>query len=288
MLMQGTFADLGIILPSDITETARVRCPKCGNDAGQRSKKPMSVNVADGLFICFRCNWSGKVEGKHADCVNVTPNLDKESKIRDRKRDALRRVWAKSQWPNAGPVIRYFENRLGILPEPFPQNILYHHNLPYWNNGRETFHPAMLGIVRDSDEEVVTLHRTYLTQDGYKATVENPKKIMSIPTGSCTGAAIRLYPPNNELIIAEGIETALSLYVALGIPAWAAISAHGLETVFVPASVQHVIIGADNDANKRGQQAAYILKRRLLKEGRSVQVMIPEQPGDWNDALRRR
>ncbi len=56
--------------------------------------------------------------------------------------------------------------------------------------------PAIVCAIRDVEGNLVTLHRTYLTQNGKKAKVGNAKKMMPIPDGlDVNGAAIRLGEP---------------------------------------------------------------------------------------------
>ncbi|MFN7112634.1 MAG: toprim domain-containing protein, partial [Brevundimonas sp.] len=57
--------------------------------------------------------------------------------------------------------------------------------------------------------------------------------------------------------MAEGIETALAVAVATGLPAYAAVSAGGLEAWIPPAGVRAVLIGGDHD--KAGERAAVAL-----------------------------
>ena len=72
-------------------------------------------------------------------------------------------------------------------------------------------------------------------------------------------------------------------------PAWAAISAGGMETIVLPSPVRHVYIAADNDLNGRGQQAARALARRLLDQGRHIKILLPDRPNtDWADLLETR
>jgi putative DNA primase/helicase len=146
----------------------------------------------------------------------------------------------------------------------------------------------LLGVVKDITGRVVTLHRTYITEDGHKAPVESGKKLMGVPQGSCSGAAIRLSAASDELVLAEGIETALALSLMLDVPAWACISAHGLETVVIPDTVRRVHIGADNDGSGTGQKAARQLARRLWRAGwHDIEIHTPDTTGhDWADAIR--
>jgi putative DNA primase/helicase len=77
------------------------------------------------------------------------------------------------------------------------------------------------------------------------------------------------------------------LHVALGKPAWATISAHGLSCIELPREVRSVIVGADNDRSGAGQDAALKCRRKLEREGRKVRVIFPPTQGqDWLDVLR--
>ena len=90
------------------------------------------------------------------------------------------------------------------------------------------------------------------------------------------------------LIVAEGVETAASGMVVMGWPAWAALSADGLERLVLPPLplAALVYIGADNDANRVGERAARRAADRWLIEGRKVRIATPPVRGtDWNDVL---
>ena len=64
------------------------------------------------------------------------------------------------------------------------------------------------------DRRPVTVHRTYVA-NGVKAPVPGVKKLLS---AGVRGAAIRLFEPESELALAEGIETALAVHLRLGLP----------------------------------------------------------------------
>jgi putative DNA primase/helicase len=123
----------------------------------------------------------------------------------------------------------------------------------------------------------VTLHRTYLA-DGGKAALASAKKLFS---SGVKGAAIRLYEPENELALTEGIETALAVHLHTGLPVWAAGNAQTLEVVEIPETVTKVMIFADHDENFRGQLAAYSAAYRLAagKQKKEVIVYVPRNPG---------
>jgi putative DNA primase/helicase len=182
-------------------------------------------------------------------------------------------------------VDTYLRRRGITLPlAEFPSVLRYHPHLLYRReDGHRTYHPTMLARVDDSSGRAVTLHRTYLALHGRKADVTSPKKLMSpaIP-GSTRGAAIRLYAAGETLAVTEGVETALAVRLATGLPVWAAICAGGMARLIVPHDVRLAIICADNDPP--GIKTARALARRLLTEQRRVKMLIPDTPGaDWAD-----
>lgn len=91
-----------------------------------------------------------------------------------------------------------------------------------------------------------------------------------------------------KLVIAEGIETALSVYVATGLPTWAALSTSGMLNVKVPPLeiTQKIIIAADGD--KAGENAAYKTADKLINESYQVSIALAPQAKDFNDLLMRK
>lgn len=157
----------------------------------------------------------------------------------------------------------------------------------------DKFFPAMTAVVRDPLGQPVNVHRTLISMQGRKADVEIPKRLCPQPEGTTiNGGAIRFGNPGRFLAVAEGIETALSVFEATHLPCWSCISAHGLTQVVVPEKVAYVFIFADKDASETGQKAAQKLYHRLLEEGRKVCIAtvpydIPDgsKGVDWNDVL---
>ena len=89
-------------------------------------------------------------------------------------------------------------------------------------------------------------------------------------------------------MVAEGIESALSVALACGLCAWAALSASGIEHLVLPADATHVLIAADNDRNGRGQRAAHNAVQKWHRENRRVRIALPPELGtDFNDILTR-
>jgi hypothetical protein len=138
----------------------------------------------------------------------------------------------------------------------------------------------MIARVDNVDGELIGVHRTYLTADW--------RRYDRASLGPVAGGAVRLAAAAKTLAVAEGIETALSIFQAIGIPTWAALSTSGLRGLILPPIVETVFIGADNDANGAGQAAAEAAAERWLTEGREVRIAMPAEVGDdFNDVLLR-
>lgn len=143
-------------------------------------------------------------------------------------------------------------------------------------------HPALVAPVTGPDGSLEGIQRTFLTADGQKLTIADPK----LSLGRVRGGAIRLGETAGELILCEGLEDGLSLAQELpGATIWAAPGAGMLVSMMLPAGVSAVVIAADNDA--AGEAAAIRAAERFASEGRSTRVMRPDPAfKDWNDQLR--
>lgn len=179
-----------------------------------------------------------------------------------------------------GPVAAYLRSR-GLEVNPaLAQALLYD-----TDSGRKW--PTMVAKFVNAEGKPVTWHRTYLTQDGKKAPIESPRKVMTC-LGEMNGGAVRLGPAAPLMGVAEGIETAMSASILFGIPVWATLNAGMMEQWQPPQDCTEVVVFGDNDANYTGQAAAFALAKRLSlrKNPLKVQVEIPAKVGaDWNDVL---
>ena len=210
---------------------------------------------------------------------------------------AINRINLNALW-HSGSVVResnsagkYLLNR--GLQIPNSGVLKFHPNLNYWN-GSEFIgeFPAMLAAVTSPTGELITVHRTFLTDDGHKAPVPTHKKLAPA-TGLLRGASIKLGTPTNKidgelgLGIAEGIETALAAYTLFDVPVWSTVSASVLKSFAPPQAVKNIYIFADNDMSQVGQTAAQELGERLTREGFTVRIFTPKFVGqDWADVLK--
>ena len=140
--------------------------------------------------------------------------------------------------------------------------------------------PALVARVSDADDRLTAVEITYLTQVGRVATGLRVarKTVGHVPPG----AAVRLAPAAEEMLVAEGVATTLSASDRFGLPGWALMAAHNLAVWSPPRLVRRVLIAADR--GDVGQDAAARLNSRLAGAGLEVRVILPDLPfGDWNE-----
>lgn len=205
----------------------------------------------------------------------------------------IRKVWTSSQDLLGSAAETYLAGR-GIWRENMPKTLRFHSELTYIHGKEKKNYgkfPCLLAPIKDKDGRIVSIHRIFITPDGDKAPVPDPKKMMSA-CGELRGAAIKLFQAGEVLGVAEGIETALAAHAISRMPVWSCVSATLMELVDIPDSVKHVVIWADLDVSGRGLQAAEKLADRLEAAGKTVEICLPPGPipegkkgVDWLDVL---
>jgi putative DNA primase/helicase len=197
-------------------------------------------------------------------------------------RAKIKSIWAETIQPKRGsPVGLYLTRR---VPGLTSSNGLREHPALF-NPATATRGPAMIAVVRGPDGHPVNLHCTFITNEGYKVDADPAKRVLRGPLPD--GCAIRLGPVGQTMGIAEGIENALSASILNdGMVVWSAVNGGLLSKWAPPPEVQTVHIFADNDASYTGQAKAYALANRLVVQFKiKTMVHLPNDAGDWNDAL---
>jgi len=198
-----------------------------------------------------------------------------------RRTGAARRMWRQAQ-PVAGTVAQRYLHARGFDGEA-PPSLRFLPSARHPASGRW---PCLIaGVTRWPGRQVVAVQRTFLARDG---TGKAPLTPARLSLGPCRGGAVRLGPlqPGEPLVLAEGVEDALVIMTATGLPAWATLGTAGLRAVVVPPPdrVREVVIAADADAP--GLAAARALGQRLLREGHRVRLAVPpEGSNDFGDII---
>jgi hypothetical protein len=198
---------------------------------------------------------------------------------REKRARQAAKLWNEAQ-PIAGTSAENYLRKVRSITCDLPDTLRFHRNC--WHGPTARRYPALVALVEGGDAFAV--HRTYLLPDGSgKERIEHNKMML----GAVAGGAVRLTEGPGGLVVAEGIETALSLACGLlGAPAtiWAALSTSGMQALRLPDIPSRLTIAPDGD--KAGRGAALTLADRAAREGWAVSILNPPPGGDFNDMLR--
>jgi putative DNA primase/helicase len=267
-------------------------CPICGgNDRFRFDNKDGA-----GTWICNQCGagtgmdllmkargWDFRTAAQEVDKVLGNVPSDPPGKPALSVDDSRR---LKNQLWKASVAVDEFNPAGWYLSERVPgwkpcADLRYVERAPVPHGGG--FSPALLALVRDAAGNPATIHRTFLTAEGRKAAMDNPRAMM--PGDLPDSVSVRLAEAGEVLGIAEGIETALAAQAKFDVPCHAALTAGFLAKWQPPEGVSKVIVFGDCDQSFTGQAAAYTLAHRLSRK-LQVEVRIPGQFGtDWADEV---
>ena len=282
----------------------------------QEKTPSFSVNDGKRLWKCFSCGFGGDVidftmaiyrmtfreavtalateNGLDAAEAKTDPKILERNEQRRKSDEAKTKgileyaleLWHRAKEAKGSPVEKYLRSRLVSIP--IPPSIRFHPEVSYpLEDGKRLYLPAMISQITDANGSMIAAHLTFVMRDGSgKANVPVTKKIL----GSPLGGGIYLGPVSDEMQIAEGIETALSLQERTGIPTIAAGNTSLLTALRLPELpyCRRLTIGADNDTNGAGEKAAIAAAARFRREGREVRIIKPRGFKDYNDLARSR
>ena len=229
------------------------------------------------------------------------PPADREAASLDaqRSRDKAKAMWLNASETLSGtPVLAYLAARNIDLAQlrRMPGSLRYAPELWCQEAGRKL--PAMVSAIIGANGQHVATHRTYLEQapDGRwrKATLHNSKKVLGQYRGGTirltrgeNGRALAEMDENEEPAIGEGIETCLS--VALAMPrlrVLCAIALSNFGAVMLPAQCRRVVLLVDNDTHPATRSALQHAINAHIHAGRTVRLARSPHGNDFNDAMR--
>lgn len=272
-------------------QNGRAGCPACADNNNANPSLSISQGANGALLLhCFKgCSFAEILNalrgmGLMSDSSAVRPHSAED--IRQQRAEfeleAVRRATLAARcWREAGPIS-------GTLAEAYlrgrgitcvlPTTLRFHPDC--WHVCGKRF-PALVAKIEGAASPAI--HRTYLC--GPRKAEVTPAKAM---LGSVKGGAVRLTEGDGSLVVAEGIETALSLACGLlsGHAAiWAALSTSGMKALNLPQAPGDLIVAVDGE--KAGREAGRALAQRAIAQGWTVYIADPGDGLDFNDILLR-
>lgn len=265
-------------------------CPVC---QPQREKHQNALTLTDGrnghlVLDCKKsaCSFLGILTAVGLRSGDYSPPdaATLAQRAAEQRAEAQRRalqasyLWKEVQ-PIAGTLAETYLREARGITCTLPDTLRFHPAC--WHGPTATRHPALVALVEGGDG--MAAHRTYLRGDGSgKAALDPPRMML----GGTAGGAVRIADGPGPLVVAEGIETALSL--ASGLlrgPALvrAALSTSGMRTLHLPDHPHRLTIASDGDT--AGREAANALAARAHALGWQVSLLPAPDGRDWNDIL---
>jgi hypothetical protein len=270
----------------------RYGCAPCPVCQPEKRRDQNALTLSDGCAgLLLNCKKSGCDFRDILTAAGVQPgeyrrphlvdiirrNADAEKQA-EKRAQAARRLWAETRPIEGSPAEAYLRSR-GISCD-LPDTLRFHPRC--YHGPTQTRLPAMVAALAGG--EGFAVHRTFLRADGSdKAGLAGSDKMM---LGRVYGGAVRLSNTPGRLVVAEGIESALSLMCGLlsePLTVWAALSTSGIRSLRLPEQTGQLAIATDGD--RPGREAAQTLAKRAHGQGWHVSLLDPGDGRDFNDIL---
>ena len=262
----------------------RANIPAPGHSARDRSVSLLWVNGRVIVHSFGAADWRDVRDYLWGERL-LDPRTVETAPPTPRPRQAQRLAVARQLWLGAGPIsggLGERHLRLRTIGRPLPDALRLHPRLPiavYRDAG--AVRPALVARIDDPAGALTAVEVTYLDGTGRRTTALrlSRKTVGLVPPGS----AVRLDEAATEMVVAEGVVTALSASERFSLPAWALLSARNLAAWAPPPAVREILIAGDR--GRPGERAAAALYGRLRRLGLASRVVLPPEPfGDWNEA----
>ena len=288
----------------DYARTGITFCNTCGchNDGINTLAFITEKSIAE--VVKMLIHYLGDIDTGNEVKIQVKPKIQANSHVIDERqhfKKATRDI--KTLVKNSvvlGDARQYFINRgLKPLADCYYQDIRFAHAVSHYENEAEQKHNAILGVMRDLENNIRNIQRIFVDSDFNKANCLHPKKMMPSPKlGWHNGAAVWMKAKFNQmpkvLHISEGIENGHAVlnqspfYIDMA----CCLTATNLTKFQMPENIKKLIIWADNDGDtvtpngkaiNTGLDSAHKLKLRVESCGIQAMIIVPDQKGDWND-----
>ena len=193
-----------------------------------------------------------------ASAAEAAARAKADAEDRRRRLETASGVWS-GVVPLAGTPSEAYLVRRGI-PVPrcgWPTTIGHHRGLVYPLLPDRPILPCLVARVDDAAGDLTAIWRIYVTTDGLKASVPEPK----LGLGPAAGGAVRICGVGPCIETTEGLETALAVWTLLGCkrPVFACLSTSGVSGLELPLQVKRVRHWPDGDLPlKKNEFGEYI------------------------------
>lgn len=263
-------------------------------------------------------------ERRDADIIQ----LAKDNADAAKKKSAAVRLWEAGFAFAGSHADAYLRARGLVLNEELAQDLRFLPDLPYRgyatpDDDQESDlgeFPAMIAAIRNAAGEIVGLHRTYLDPRDPRKLIppgDRNRNKAKKAFGKVGGGAIWLGPVRPSILLAEGIETALSFWaLGFGDKAATPVAAYSLGNltgsatgpvphpkikgvtvpngvpdmekpgIILPPEVTDVLLIGDGDSEPVATRAKLLTgMARFKAEGRNALIAMAPQGADFNDIL---
>ncbi len=198
---------------------------------------------------------------------------------------------ARESRPVAGTLAeRYLRDHRGITLEKFPGSVRFHPGI--YSRQNEAMHPALLVVAKDSAHQVQAVQAIFLDKEtAQKADVPVKKQTWGQPSkGSVALESVKSGRPSPGVTyLAEGPETALSIYTALnGADVRITLGKSNFKNIDPAKTSPHIVLCLDNDGqNPQSDRLIHFAASQLQAQGKTVWIAQPKIEGqDYNDVLK--
>lgn len=312
-------------IPRELIENPRKQGP-CPIEREGKTRFRFDNQGGRGTWICNHCGsgdaialiakvngWSDKkafyemaevVRGRNGVAVKPrsyeVKSAQRTKKDIEKARQRNKRTWDRGIALAGTPSMKYLHSRVRDLDPTWLAHSFRHHKSLYHfdeETAQKSFYSALLARVVDASNPiaVVTLHRTYLSDNGRKAPVSagQVKKLMSATVEKIHGESILLNTAKSKIaVVTEGIEGGLAWVAATKntVAVYSAMNCNNLANFKWPAHIEKLIIAADHDpvntktGVRPGTHNAMTLRERATAAGLRCVIRVPPVEGiDWDD-----
>ncbi|WP_024519382.1 toprim domain-containing protein [Bradyrhizobium sp. Tv2a-2] len=196
--------------------------------------------------------------------------------------ERAQRLWNECVDPRGTAAEAYLNSRALTLYDDIAGSVLRFHPRTPWRNedtGNTDRIPCLVAAFTSIDDDVVTaVHRIRVDMPGRWPKTE--RRMLGVVHRS----AIKLAPAGDELLIAEGLETAMSPREAeMTLPCWAVGSVGAVSFFPVLDGVKKLVIAIESGA--ASTRSTKLCRRRYHIASRKTSTLRSTVGSDLNDAL---